>query len=46
VVLLGQLGTAAYFAFFPLLWIIGKVEKPRPLPQSIAQPVLKPMEKI
>ncbi|HMA50615.1 MAG TPA: cytochrome b/b6 [Magnetospirillaceae bacterium] len=45
-VLLGQLGTAAYFAFFPLLWIIGKVEKPRPLPQSIAQPVLKPMEKI
>jgi quinol-cytochrome oxidoreductase complex cytochrome b subunit len=44
-VLLGQLGTAAYFAFFPLLWIIGKVEKPRPLPQSIAQPVLKPLEK-
>ena len=44
-VLLGQLGTAAYFAFFPLLWIIGKVEKPRPLPQSIAQPVLKPTEK-
>jgi len=44
-VLLGQLGTAAYFAFFPLLWIIGKLEKPRPLPQSIAQPVLKPMEK-
>ena len=45
-VLLGQLGTAAYFAFFPLLWIIGKVEKPRPLPHSIAQPVLKPSEKI
>ena len=44
-VLIGQLGTLAYFAFFPLLWIIGKVEKPRPLPQSIAQPVLKPMEK-
>ena len=44
-VLMGQLGTAAYFAFFPLLWIIGKLEKPRPLPQSIAQPVLKPMEK-
>ena len=44
-VLMGQLGTAAYFGFFPLLWIIGKVEKPRPLPQSIAQPVLKPMEK-
>ena len=44
-VLMGQLGTVAYFAFFPLLWIIGKVEKPRPLPQSIAQPVLKPTEK-
>ena len=44
-VLIGQLGTFAYFAFFPLLWIIGKIEKPRPLPQSIAQPVLKPMEK-
>jgi quinol-cytochrome oxidoreductase complex cytochrome b subunit len=46
IVLIGQLGTLAYFAFFPLLWIIGKVEKPRPLPQSIAQPVLKPSEKI
>jgi quinol-cytochrome oxidoreductase complex cytochrome b subunit len=45
IVLIGQLATAGYFAFFPLLWIIGKLEKPRPLPQSIAQPVLKPMEK-
>jgi quinol-cytochrome oxidoreductase complex cytochrome b subunit len=44
-VLMGQIGTLVYFAFFPLLWIIGKVEKPRPLPQSIAQPVLKPSEK-
>ena len=45
-VLIGQIGTACYFGFFPLLWIIGKIEKPRPLPQSIAQPVLKPTEKI
>jgi ubiquinol-cytochrome c reductase cytochrome b/c1 subunit len=40
-VMIGRIATFAYFAFFPLLWIIGKVEKPRPLPQSIAQPVLK-----
>jgi quinol-cytochrome oxidoreductase complex cytochrome b subunit len=39
-VIIGQLATAAYFAFFPALWIIGKLEKPRPLPMSIAQPVL------
>jgi quinol-cytochrome oxidoreductase complex cytochrome b subunit len=39
-VLIGQLATAAYFAFFPALWIIGKLEKPRPLPMSIAHPVL------
>ena len=40
-VLIGRICTFGYFAFFPLVWIIGKVEKPRPLPQSIAQPVLK-----
>jgi len=45
-VLMGQIGTAVYFGFFPLIWIIGKIEKPRPLPQSIAQPVLKQSEKI
>jgi quinol-cytochrome oxidoreductase complex cytochrome b subunit len=50
-VLIGRIATFAYFGFFPLIWIIGKIEKPRPLPQSIAQPVLKgasagyPMEK-
>jgi quinol-cytochrome oxidoreductase complex cytochrome b subunit len=41
VVLVGRVATAAYFLFFPLLWILGKVEKPNPLPQSIAAPVLK-----
>ena len=50
-ILIGRIATAAYFLFFPLLWVIGKIEKPRPLPQSIAHPVLKgmsaghPMEK-
>jgi ubiquinol-cytochrome c reductase cytochrome b/c1 subunit len=50
--LIGRIATLGYFAFFPLLWIVGKFEKPRPLPQSIAQPVLKgaasgyPMEKV
>jgi ubiquinol-cytochrome c reductase cytochrome b/c1 subunit len=40
-VTIGRICTFGYFAFFPLVWVIGKVEKPRPLPQSIAQPVLK-----
>ncbi|HIJ61299.1 MAG TPA: cytochrome b [Rhodospirillaceae bacterium] len=38
---LGRIFSVVYFAFFPLLWVIGKVEKPRPLPNSIALPVLK-----
>ena len=38
---LGRIFSLVYFAFFPLLWVIGKVERPRPLPQSIAAPVLK-----
>ncbi len=41
IVVVGRIATAAYFLFFPLLWILGKVEKPRPLPQSISAPVLK-----
>ncbi len=40
-VLIGQLATVGYFAYFPLLWLLGKVVKPRPLPQSISAPVLK-----
>jgi len=41
IVLVGRVATAAYFLFFPLLWVLGKLEKPKPLPQSIAAPVLK-----
>lgn len=39
-VLIGQLGTVMYFAFFLALPIIGRIEKPLPLPASIANPVL------
>jgi quinol-cytochrome oxidoreductase complex cytochrome b subunit len=50
-VLVGQAATAFYFLFFPLLYLIGKFEKPRPLPQSISAPILgaptaKPMERV
>jgi quinol-cytochrome oxidoreductase complex cytochrome b subunit len=41
IVLVGRAATAFYFGFFPLIWILGKVEKPRALPQSISAPVLK-----
>ena len=44
-VLVGRIATAIYFAFFPLLYLVGKFEKPRPLPQSIAAPVLKTQAK-
>ena len=47
-IVVGQVATLAYFAFFPLLWVLGKIERPRSLPQSIGAPVLKaihPMEK-
>ena len=40
-VTLGRVFSVAYFAFFPLLWLTSKFEKPKPLPQSIAAPVLK-----
>ncbi|GAK34098.1 cytochrome b [Iodidimonas nitroreducens] len=40
-ILIGQLATAYYFAHFLLILpILGKVEKTKPLPQSIAQAVL------
>jgi quinol-cytochrome oxidoreductase complex cytochrome b subunit len=40
-VLLAQLGTAYYFAFFLIILpLLGKLERPRPLPASISQPVL------
>ncbi|GAB4145998.1 MAG: cytochrome b/b6 [Sphingomonadales bacterium] len=44
-VVLGQLGTAYYFIhFLVLLPLIGWFETPRPLPDSIAKPVLKAAE--
>jgi quinol-cytochrome oxidoreductase complex cytochrome b subunit len=40
-VIAAQLGTAYYFFhFLILLPLLGKLERPRPLPQSISQPVL------
>jgi quinol-cytochrome oxidoreductase complex cytochrome b subunit len=39
-VLIGQLGTALYFLFFLGLPILSKLEKPLPLPSSIAKAVL------
>jgi ubiquinol-cytochrome c reductase cytochrome b/c1 subunit len=51
---LGRAATIVYFLFFPTVWLLGKIERPRPLPQSIAAPVLtrasaskvaQPMEK-
>jgi len=38
---LGQITTALYFAFFLSLPILGRLEKPLPLPESISEPVLK-----
>ncbi|HZH27691.1 MAG TPA: cytochrome b N-terminal domain-containing protein [Azospirillaceae bacterium] len=41
-VLYGQLATLYYFAYFlVILPLLGKLERPRPLPTSIAEPVLK-----
>ena len=40
-VIMAQLGTAFYFAFFfPILPLLGKLEKPRPVPKSITESVL------
>ncbi len=40
--LIGQLGTAYYFAHFMVLMpLVGWLEKPRPLPESISEPVIK-----
>ena len=42
-VLLAQIGTAYYFFhFLILLPLLGKLERPRPLPRSISEPVLEP----
>jgi hypothetical protein len=38
---MAQLGTLYYFAFFLIILpLLGKLERPRPLPASISQPVL------
>jgi ubiquinol-cytochrome c reductase cytochrome b subunit len=40
---LAQLGTAYYFFhFLILLPLLGRIERPRPLPRSISEPVLEP----
>jgi quinol-cytochrome oxidoreductase complex cytochrome b subunit len=42
-VILGQIGTAYYFFFFLILLpLLGKLERPLPLPASISEPVLSP----
>jgi ubiquinol-cytochrome c reductase cytochrome b subunit len=42
-VTLAQIGTAYYFFhFLILLPLLGKLERPRPLPRSISEPVLEP----
>jgi quinol-cytochrome oxidoreductase complex cytochrome b subunit len=42
VVMVGRIATAVYFLFFPFLYLLGKIEKPKALPQSISASVLKP----
>ena len=38
---LSQLGTAYYFLFFLVIMpVLGKIERPRPLPESLSEPVL------
>ena len=40
-VTMAQLGTAYYYFFFLILLpLLGKLERPRPLPKSISEPVL------
>ncbi|HLS69746.1 MAG TPA: cytochrome b N-terminal domain-containing protein [Kiloniellales bacterium] len=42
-VTIGQIATAYYFAHFLIIMpLLGKLERPKPLPASIADPVLKP----
>jgi quinol-cytochrome oxidoreductase complex cytochrome b subunit len=42
-VTMAQLGTAYYFFFFLILLpLLGKLERPRPLPRSISEPALEP----
>ena len=42
-VTVGQIATAYYFAHFLIVMpLLGRLERPKPLPASIADPVLKP----
>jgi ubiquinol-cytochrome c reductase cytochrome b subunit len=42
-VTMAQIGTLYYFLhFLVLLPLLGKLERPRPLPHSISRPVLEP----
>jgi quinol-cytochrome oxidoreductase complex cytochrome b subunit len=42
-VVMAQIGTAYYFLhFLVLLPLLGKLERPKPLPKSISEPVLPP----
>jgi ubiquinol-cytochrome c reductase cytochrome b subunit len=38
---LGRFGTAYYFGYFVILFVVSIVETPKPLPSSISEPVLK-----
>jgi len=39
--IVGRIATAAYFLFFVILYFLSFVERPKPLPASISEPVLK-----
>ena len=38
---LGRIGTAYYFGYFLTVFVVSIAEKPKPLPSSISEPVLK-----
>ena len=40
-VVVGRIATAAYFLFFVAVYFLSYIERPKPLPASISEPVLK-----
>ena len=40
-VVVGRIATAAYFLFFVVVYFLSYIERPKPLPASISEPVLK-----
>jgi quinol-cytochrome oxidoreductase complex cytochrome b subunit len=40
-VVVGRIATAAYFLFFVAVYFLSHIERPKPLPASISEPVLK-----